>query len=172
MERLANLLGVTALAVTDRLRPPLDALAGHGGSAPAVLAHLLAHPGGSVNELRQVLAISQPATVRLVDRLVADGLVVRHPGHDRRTLALELTPAGHAAATRLLSARAEALESMLAVLDGEEATQLEALLAKLTTHLASDRPGALTVCRLCDRDACTRDPGCPLDHTVTREGTS
>ena len=166
MERLTNLLGVMALATMDRLRPALETLAGHGGSAPAVLAHLLAHPGDSVEGLRCVLSISQPATVRLVDRLVADGFLERRPGPNRRTLALVLTPTGRETATRLLAARADALTDMLAVLDEQEAWQLEALLAKLTAPLAVDRPGALTVCRLCDRAACAQGPGCPLDHTV------
>jgi MarR family transcriptional regulator, negative regulator of the multidrug operon emrRAB len=170
MQRLTNLLGVTALAAMDRLRPAVEILAGHGGSAPAVLAHLLAHPGDSVEGLRGVLSISQPATVRLVDRLVADGFLERRPGPDRRTLALVLTPAGRETATQLLAARADALADMLAVLDEQEASQLEALLAKLTVPLAVDRPGALTVCRLCDRAACAQEPGCPLNHTVGDPG--
>jgi DNA-binding MarR family transcriptional regulator len=167
MDRLTNLLGVMALATVDRLRAPLQTLAGHGGSAPAVLAHLLAHPGESIEGLRCVLSISQPATVRLVDRLVADGFLERRPGPDRRTLSLVLTPNGRETATQLLAARADALIDMLAVLDEQEAAQLEALLAKLTAALAVDRSGALTVCRLCDRGACSQGPGCPLDHTVS-----
>ena len=114
-----------------------------------------------------MLAISQPATVRLVDRLVADGFLERCPGPNRRTLALVLTATGRETAVRLLAARADALIDMLAVLDEHEAPQLEALLAKLTARLAVDRPGALTVCRLCDRAACSQGPGCPLDHTVS-----
>ena len=54
---------------------------------------------------------------------------------------------------------------MLDALDADEQARLEALLAKLTSALAEDRPQALHVCRMCDRGACTQEPGCPLDHT-------
>ena len=89
-DRLANLLGVTALAATDRLRSAVEADLGSGGSGPAALVHLQAYPGESVEALRRVLGISQPATVRIADRLAAAGLLERRPGADRRTLALHL----------------------------------------------------------------------------------
>jgi len=162
MDRLAQLLGVTALAAADRLRDALP----QGGSAPAALVHLQAHPGESVEGLRRVLGISQPATVRAVDRLAADGLLERRPGPDRRTLALHLTAAGQAAATAALEQRAGALGGMLEALGPDERAALAPLLERLVAALADDRPGALRVCRMCDRDACTSEPGCPLDHTV------
>jgi DNA-binding MarR family transcriptional regulator len=161
MDRLAQLLGVTALAAIDRLREALPL----GGSAPAALVHLQVHPGESVEGLRRVLGISQPAAVRAVDRLAAEGLVERRPGRDRRTLALHLTPAGESAANTALEQRAEALGGMLAALDAEERAALVPLLERLVTALADDRPTALRVCRMCDREACT-SAGCPLDHTV------
>src|SRR3954449_5324272 len=92
-DRLAQLLGVVGLAAAERVQAVASAEAGHAGGGPAALVHLAAHPGGSVNDLAEVLAISQPAAVRTVDRLVADGLLKRRPGADRRTLALFLTPA-------------------------------------------------------------------------------
>ena len=110
--RLAQLLGVTALAAVDRLRPPVEDEAGHGGSAAAALVHLHAWPGESLESLRSVLGISQPATVRTVNRLVADGLLERRPGPDRRTAALILTGAGRAAAERVLAVRAAALRRL------------------------------------------------------------
>jgi MarR family transcriptional regulator, negative regulator of the multidrug operon emrRAB len=165
-DRLANLLGVTALAATDRLRGAVEADLGHGGAAPAVLVHLRAHPGESIEALRRVLAISQPATVRAVDRLAEDGLVERRPGPDRRTLALFLTRRGQRAARRVLAQRAASLRDLLAPLDEDEQARLLPLLEKLAAGLADDRPQALRVCRLCDRRACTRRPGCPLDHTT------
>ncbi len=157
MDRLANLLGVTALAAADRLRL---------ASRDAALVHLQAWPGGSIEDLRRVLTISQPATVRAVDRLAADGLVERRAGPDGRTRSLHLTPAGDAEATAVLARRGDALRAMLAGLDEDEQERLLPLLERLVATLADDRPGALTACRLCDRGACTSGPGCPLDHTV------
>jgi MarR family transcriptional regulator, negative regulator of the multidrug operon emrRAB len=164
-DRLANLLGVAALAAADRVREAVGAGLPHGGAAPAALVHLQAYPGISVEALRRVLGISQPATVRVLDRLAADGLVERGAGPDARTRALHLTPAGEQAADRLLGERAQSVRGMLDALDADEQARLEPLLAKLTSALAEDRPQALHVCRMCDRAACTQDPGCPLDHT-------
>jgi DNA-binding MarR family transcriptional regulator len=168
-DRLANLLGVTALAAADRMRTAVEADLGHGGIAPAMLVHLHTYPGSSVEALRRVVAISQPATVRAVDRLAAEGLVERRPGRDRRTLAVFLTPRGRRAARRVLAGRDQSLRDMLAALDEDERARLLPLLEKLASSLAADRPAALTVCRLCDRRACLQRPGCPLGHTTGRE---
>lgn len=163
-DRLANLLGVTALAATDRLRAAVEDDLGHGGVAPAALVHLEAYPGESIEALRRVLGVSQPAAVRAVDRLAGEGLIVRRPGPDRRTLALFLTADGTRAALRIRERRTEALRALLGALDDEERARLVPLLEKLTSGLAADRPGALHVCRLCDRPACVAGP-CPLAHT-------
>lgn len=165
-DRLANLLGVTALATVDRLRAAVEAGLQPGGSAPAALVHLQAYPGESLEALRRVLAISQPATVRIVDRLAAQGLLERRAGADGRTLALHLTASGERAATGVLTRRTASLHALLAVLDPAEQAALTALLERVVHGLADDRPEALHVCRLCDRDACTSAPGCPLDHTT------
>jgi MarR family transcriptional regulator, negative regulator of the multidrug operon emrRAB len=166
MDRLANLLGVTALTATDRLRHAVESELSHGGSAPAALVHLQAYPGESVEALRRVLGISQPAAVRVVGRLVGERLVERRFGGNRRTLALHLTAAGERAASELLSRRTQSLRSLLDILEPSEQAALEPLLERLVAALADDRPQALRVCRLCDRSACTSAPGCPLDHTA------
>lgn len=165
-DRLANLLGVMALAATDRLRSAVEADLGAGGSSPAALVHLQAHPGESVEALRRVLGISQPATVRIVDRLAGEGLLERRPGADRRTLALHLTAAGERVAGAVLAERTRSLRALLDSLEEEERAALTPLLERLVASLADDRPQALRVCRLCDRGACTSDPGCPLEHTT------
>jgi DNA-binding MarR family transcriptional regulator len=166
-DRLSNLLGVVALAAADRQQACADATA--TGSAASALVHLQAHPGGSVAVLHEVLGLSQPATVRVVDALAARGLVERRPGRDRRTLALRLTPAGDAAATEVLEARARALDGLVAGLAAPERAALEQLLATIVASLAEDRPEAIRTCRQCDRGACAGPDGdrCPLQHTVT-----
>lgn len=167
-DRLAQLLGVLSLSATDRFRTAVDGSLGRGGAHAAALVHLDAHPGGSVQALADVLAVSQPAAVKLVDRLSADGLVERGPGSDRRTTALVATAAGREAAHRILAERATELDRVLGVLDPGEREQLGPLLEKLVAGLAGDRPGALTACRLCDRGSCCGERGtdCPLQHTV------
>lgn len=85
----ANLLGALALAVGDRLASSLKEAVGHSQSAAALLSALdqfLEAPG--IEHLSTVLGLSQSSTVRLVDRLVADGYVRRTPGTDARRVTL------------------------------------------------------------------------------------
>jgi DNA-binding MarR family transcriptional regulator len=166
-DRLEQLLGVVSLAATDRLRTAIESELGAGGSAAGALVHLQAWPGCSVNDLADVLGLSQPAAVRLVDRLVGRGLVRREPGPDGRTRSLIPTEEGLRAAEDLLAERAASLGPLLQDLGAEERIQLERLLAQVTSGLAHTRSGALTTCRLCDRGACQGDARrCPLNHTA------
>ena len=164
--RLEQLLATQALAVVDRVRPATQAAVAQEGSGPAALVHLMAHPGGSVGDLERVVGLSQTGAGRLVDRLVAAGLVERGTGRDARTQSLSLTHDGLTAAGRILECRAAAVAPMLEHLTPSERVELERLLGRLVEGLAQDRPGALRVCRLCDRAACCAGPGCPLDHTT------
>jgi DNA-binding MarR family transcriptional regulator len=161
-DRLVQLLGVATLAAHDALSAALAA----GETRTAIVVHLSEHPGGSVEALRRVLGLSQPATVRAVDGLVRDGLVERGPGPDRRSHALRPTSAGRRMARRALAARMEALRPLIAELDDASRARLGAGLEALVGGLADDRPGALHTCRLCDRKACCAGPGCPLQHTM------
>ena len=166
-DRLAQLLGALSLSAADRFRATVDDSLGRAGTHAAALVHLEAYPGESVQNLATVLAVSQPAAVKLADRLGTDGLLQRRPGSDKRTLALHLTPKGRQASAQVLADRATELDDVLAVLDADERARLEPLLEKLVAALADDRAGALTVCRLCDRTTCCGTPGgCPLEHTV------
>lgn len=163
-DRLSQLLGVLALNTADRF---LECI-GRSGTHVGALVHLNAYPGDSIEQLRAVLGVSQPGAVKVVDRLAGGGLLERRAGGDRRTRALHLTPAGRRAAARILVDRAGELERVLEVLDGDERSRLESLLEKLVSGLAHDRPSALAVCRMCDRDVCCGGPtGCPLQHTVS-----
>ena len=164
--RLEQLLATQALAVSDRVREVTQAASGQEGSGPAALVHLKAYPGGSVGDLERVVGLSQTGAGRLVDRLVAAALVERRPGRDARTQALSLTRAGSRLAGRILEQRTTAVAPLLEHLTPAERTDLERLLERVVAGLAHDRPGALTVCRLCDREVCCSGPGCPLDHTT------
>lgn len=86
-DRVAQLLGALSLAATDRFRASVDGSLGRGGAHAAALVHLDAHPGASVQELATALGVSQPAAVKLADRLSFDRLLERRAGHDNRTLA-------------------------------------------------------------------------------------
>jgi MarR family transcriptional repressor of emrRAB len=159
--RLGQLLGVAALAAQDAVAGSLPT----GTTRAAILVHLAAHPGGTAEELRRVLGVSQPAAARAVDRLVRDALLVRRAGADRRSHDLRLTAAGRRAAGEALMARESALRSLVAGLAPEERVALGEGLSALVRGLADDRAGALRACRMCDRETCCASPGCPLQHT-------
>jgi DNA-binding MarR family transcriptional regulator len=76
--------------------------------------------------LAQQAGVSTEHGKPYVDRLVAAGLVVRSP------VALELTPAGQAAADRLFAARRDGLRELLADWSPEQHAELADLLSKLS----------------------------------------
>lgn len=166
-DRLAQLLGALSLSASDRFRSSVEGSLGRAGAHAAALVHIEAYPGTSVQALATVLGVSQPAGVKVADRLAADGLLERRPGRDNRTRALHLTTKGRTAAAQVLVDRATELDHVLAVLDRNERARLEPLLEKLVAALADDRGAAQTVCRMCDRTSCCGAPaGCPLEHTA------
>jgi MarR family transcriptional repressor of emrRAB len=168
LARGTNLLGAVSLAVADRLRAAAERGAVQGGSAPAALISLAGYLDGSpIDAVRGPLGLTHSATVRVVDRLVAAGLARRREGADRRSVAVELTPAGHSAAGQAVRARREALEEALAGLDPAERAELARLHAKVLATLTDGRAAAGHICRLCDSHACGHEEGrCPVTQAA------
>lgn len=164
--RTANLLGASAVAVTDAVRNAAEGASGHSAAGPGALVAIDMHPGEPVDALARVLGLTGSGAVRVVDRLAAVGLVERRGGVDGRTRALHLTRAGKRALRRLRERREGALLEALSVLSAEEQEQLAPLLEKLLQGLAHDRVGARAICRLCDVGACRAGARCPLDLDV------
>lgn len=176
-ERLANVLGTFALALSDELEAATAQAAGHAGAGPAALVALSDLLGGrSVDDLRRAVGLTHSGGVRVVDRLVDDGLVERRPGPDGRSVALSLTPAGRRLAGQVGDARQAVLRRALDVLDDREQADLGALLDKLVGALVARRlearaAGAIPpggwLCRLCDTVACGRPEGrCPAANAA------
>jgi DNA-binding MarR family transcriptional regulator len=168
MERLANLLGAQALALTDRLLDAegesKDALA---ASERAALVTLYAHPDRPVSWLGEVLRLTSSGSTRLVDRLVEQGWVSRQAGVDARSRNVRLTAAGRRRARRVLDARRTAMLDAVALLSPRDRAELERLLGLVVENLAAATGPAMQVCRLCDRRACNADGReCPLHHTA------
>jgi MarR family transcriptional repressor of emrRAB len=166
--REANILGAVSLAVADRVRQAVERGAGQGGSSPAALVSLATYLDGSpIDSIRGPLGLTHSATVRLVDRLVEAGLVERREGPDRRSVAVELTSAGHEVAAQAAVARAKALEEALAGLDAAERAELARLHEKVLATLTSGRASAGRICRLCDARACGHWEGrCPVTRAA------
>lgn len=162
IDRTANLLGALGLAVADRIGEAARQAMGHAGETPAALVVIGYGLGPSNDQLRRILGLSHPGSVRLVDRLVADGLVERREGRDRRAIALHLTPRGHVLRETLLKDRLAAIRPVLEPLSADEAQTLAALLHKLLTALPATDLERCTLCRLCDNSVC-RDCPIPAD---------
>ncbi|MBD2055892.1 MarR family transcriptional regulator [Oculatella sp. FACHB-28] len=162
-ERILNLLGAMALSIVDGLSAAVEENAGHGGETPAALVTLGVEPGLSINALRQILDLSHPGTVRLIDRLEAQGLVERRAGVDGRTLALFLTDAGHERRKTILAERRKPLQAAVNSLTADESAQLTQLLEKMLSAMTTSELRAFAICRLCEEEVCPGDR-CPVEQ--------
>lgn len=163
-ERLINLFGALALGVSDRMRKAaLAGDTGHamGGETAAALV-VIGHAAGlSIQKLGQVLQLSHPGAVRLVDRLAAAGLAQRtHAPHDRRAVALTLTAQGETQKENLLERRRMALESVLNMVEPEDYAAFERVIGQMLGALPDDATSALNICRLCNEHKCA---DCPME---------
>jgi MarR family transcriptional regulator, negative regulator of the multidrug operon emrRAB len=170
--RQANLLGALAIAVTDRMHQARADDDGRGLTATAALNHLRLRPAQNIDFLARLLQISHPATVRLVNRLEAEGLVERRRDEDdARSRALVLTAAGQRAALAAARKRLEILDQTLSALTAAERRRLELVIEKLLGALTVDRWDARHICRLCDIPTCEA-PTCPVDQATPEPGLS
>jgi MarR family transcriptional regulator, negative regulator of the multidrug operon emrRAB len=154
-----NLLGAVVVELGERLRSAVEGVVGHSGAGASALVTVAQNPGRTIEELRRAIGLSHPATVRVVDRLVADGLVLRGRGARGPAVALEVTPEG---------ARRAVLDDVLQDLPEEAAAGLEQALRQALDRLA-DTP-VPTTCRLCDMGRC-RTGDCPVVDRQAARGT-
>lgn len=161
-ERTSNLLGATALALTDLLLGGATVAATTSPSGAAALVVLSTAPGLSVTELGRRVGLSQSAAARMVDGLQAKGLVERRASIGK-WVAVYPTGRGERAAADILSTRHDRLSSVVAVLDDDERQALTSILGKLLTAAYAETPDGNRLCRLCDRASCTADSAiCPV----------
>ena len=97
-----------------------------------LVAPLLDTPTRSVGELAAHAGVTSPTATRMLDGLERDGYVKREPAtHDRRCVALRLTPSGRrAAAADRARYQAKGAE-LFAALDPAEREQAARLLGRL-----------------------------------------
>ncbi|WP_195210376.1 MarR family winged helix-turn-helix transcriptional regulator [Actinomarinicola tropica] len=152
--RAENLLGALATSLSDEIDRVTTDAAGHGASGPAALSLLMRRPGCTIEVLRSHIGLSHSATVRLVDRLVDDGLVVRRPGGDDREVAVHLTARGRRRALRVHEQRRAVLGRALAGLSVSDRRHLELLLDRVLRTEAVVHEDPQTICRLCEVPVC------------------
>jgi MarR family transcriptional repressor of emrRAB len=158
LRALAVNLGHPAGSSARTPEPPLD----HPSARDAVT--LLAWRGQSTSEtLREALGLSQPACVRVVDRLVAAGLATRRRQSGDRRVAVALTGAGERAAQRLGGDSATAVRAVLrAALADDEVDGFVRALDRVAVAAFGAATDTARFCRSCDVPACLGGPhGCP-----------
>jgi MarR family transcriptional regulator, negative regulator of the multidrug operon emrRAB len=166
IDRIANLLGVLGLAVADRIEETARDILSHAGETPAALVVVGYGFGPSNDQLRRILGLSHPGTVRLVDRLVSDGLAERRQGRDKRAIALYLTEQGTSLREKLLKQRLASIRPLLMPLTGAEQNAFAALLSKILCSMEPTDLERCTLCRLCDDSVCSN---CPIPAAFRRD---
>jgi len=152
-----NVLAAWAVAVSDVVRAATEESTGMAGGGPAALVAIVADPGLSIDDLRRILALTHPGTVRLVDRLVEQGWV--HRGHGiGRTVRLEPTAAGLAAERQLAQSRETAVAQLLGELPEDDIHAMAGLVEPLLAATIDDVDAMRRLCRLCARDVCNPCP--------------
>ncbi len=158
IDRTANLLGALGLAVADRIAATAHDILRHAGETPAALVVIGYGLGPSNDQLRQILGLSHPGTVRLIDRLAADGLVERRQAADKRAVALFLTDKGETTREQLLRGRLAVIRPLLIPLSDAEQESFAALLHKILGSMDTTDAQRCTMCRLCDNRVCVNCP--------------
>ena len=161
--RLENIVGAMSLAMVDKMEQAFAAETGRGPSAVAALMQIGVEPGLSIERLRRIIALSHSASVRLVDQLVAEGLVRREAsaGSDKRARAIYLTEQGETLFETARAARRRFTEAALSRLSGEERRALDGIVAKMFPALVGPGDDDDVVCRLCDETVCPTER-CPV----------
>ena len=162
-----NVIGALAFALADRIGDATTDAAGVSGVPAAALAALHEWAGG-----RPIQKLAHSRTVRVVDRLEADGLALRRPdAADGRIVTVALTPAGEAVARRVLAARAETLSGALGSLAPGDRAAFARLAEQVLEGFITGRRHAAATCRMCDAHACGHYEGrCPVTRGADRAG--
>ncbi|WP_414622400.1 MarR family winged helix-turn-helix transcriptional regulator [Calothrix sp. CCY 0018] len=157
--QLINLIGASAIAISDSIQKAAEQTTGNTASFPAALVIIERYPKITVDLLGQYLQLSQSGAARLVKRLVNQNLVERHQGNDRRSVHLQLTSDGKAMFDKIQQAKIEAVSKLLKPLNKEEQQLLLSFLSKMAWEYSNTEIQEEYICRFCDIHKCPL-PGC------------
>lgn len=159
IDQASNLLGVVGLNVAERIDVAARDVLQFAGETAAALVVIGYDLGPSNDELRRILRLSHSGTVRLVDRLVEEGLVERRAGRDGREVALYITRRGRTLREKVLTSRIAAIRPLLEPLTQAEQKTLITLLQKMLSSQETTDMERRSLCRLCDDRVCQ---DCPI----------
>lgn len=105
-----------------------------------ILAHLARQPGLSQRELAEIAEVEPITIARIVDRLVARGVVERRPDSaDRRIWRLHLLPAAEAVLAKLNGQREAILQIATEGVDQSALTTTVAALRRMKSNMLAGR---------------------------------
>lgn len=162
MDRETNIVGALSLVLSDEIKRCVNQVVGASGETAAAVIMLGANPNLTAGAVAQALAITPSGVARLIDRLEADGIVIRKSGSDQRVVVLELTQEGHRLRSAALEARAIVLRKCLVGISADEIKAIAPILDKMIQNLLPDRASCNRFCRMCDEEAC--EPHCPVEE--------
>ena len=153
-----NVVAAVCLRFAGELEDAVAELTPRSEPAQAI-AFIGREPSLTIRHLSNLLSLSHAATVRLINRMFADGLVARGPSEDDgRAVALDLTPLGQQRYSEMLSAQAELADRTLSALSNEDQKTFVHLCRKILSSRARSPDDAARGCRFCDVDACQDCP--------------
>ncbi len=165
-DNLANVLGAFVGALGDEVVRSAEQGAINVVEA-AALVHISKYPGCRIDELRAPTAVTHSGSVRIVNRLVDQGMLERRAGDDARSVGLHLTRKGRREVDEVLARRARGLVGALVPLTEAEQAELGRLISKMLTARITSPADALRCCRLCDYSVCTV---CPVSDAFAPDG--
>ncbi len=122
----------------------------------------------NISWLANVLELTHSATVRLVDRMEADGLISRMAKDAKKQVGLSISDKGRVLADEVLKLRHELASSVLQPLNVQQVQTLAELARIALNANVQDEPAAYKTCALCDEVAC--GAGCPTAPVVSLVG--
>lgn len=160
-----NVLGALAFAIADDITTTTQPAT--PANIPSAAIALIGHvPGITIIELSEGLGLSHPGTVRLVDRMTTAGLVERRKSQsDGRAVELHLTKAGASTEQTILNRRGKLLQQAASVLSAAERRTMAQIAQKMLSSMLRGESHALSICRLCNSQACTN---CPVDTELDK----
>lgn len=162
-DQTLNLLGALAVGLCD---VQVSKMCDEDLDAAQVGALLAVHfgPQSSVGDVAVVLDLTHSGAVRVIERLVSNGLVRRQRGPDRRRAALLCTPAGEQRACQAIADRQRSLDHVLSGLTTDEISHLHEISRKILEALPANEKQGWHICRYCSQAQCAKS-GCPMTST-------
>ena len=159
--RLTNILSASAVAICSAIEQATTNACCLGQSDTDALLMVVQWPGGTLQSFAEALSLSQPATVRLIDRLEQNGFVLRREGEKGHAIALYPTEKGKRLAAKALAARQEALNHLFANVSPKDAEALDRFATAVLTRATCSGADGDRVCRLCCENDCPNEK-CPV----------